>query len=132
MKEKPQMKPVWIRRWSAAAALGLMLAAPSLPAYAHAELLETVPASQASTTAPKELRLTFSESIELSFAEVTLKGDDDRPIAVERLSLAPYDNKTMVITVATDLPAGAYTVDWSLISADDHRIEGSYSFDVAP
>ena len=109
-----------------------MLAAPSLPAHAHAELLDTVPASQASTTAPKELRLTFSESIELSFAEVTLKGDDDRPIAVERLSLAPYDNKTMVITVATDLPAGAYTVDWSLVSADDHRIEGSYSFDVAP
>jgi len=125
------MKIAQIRRWSSAvAALGLMLVATSLPAFAHAALLETAPAHEASTKSPEELRLTFSESIELAFAEITISGDGDQQIELEKLSLAPNDNKTMIVTVANQLPTGTFTVDWSVVSLDGHKVEGSYSFEV--
>ncbi|WP_108398243.1 copper homeostasis periplasmic binding protein CopC [Devosia submarina] len=128
------MKNVHIRRWAPAAiALTLLLVAAPLPVYAHAELLETVPGQeQPVSSAPKELRLAFSESLELAFANVTVTGDDGQQIELGTLSLAPMDNKTVIVTVADELPSGTYIVEYSMVSNDGHKIEGSYTFKVAP
>jgi len=114
------------------AALALFLVASPLSAYAHAELVETVPAQEeAIAVAPEELRLTFSEGVELAFTKVTIAGEDETEIATGDLSLTPEDNKTVIVPIEGELTSGTYTVDWSVVSADGHKIEGSYSMEIA-
>ena len=45
-------------------------------------------------------------------------------------STVAADGKTLVGTLRSPLPAGTYTVGWHAVTADTHRVEGSYSFTV--
>ena len=38
--------------------------------------------------------------------------------------------KTMTVTLPRALPTGSYDLKWHVVAADQHRIEGSYSFKV--
>lgn len=40
------------------------------------------------------------------------------------------DGKTLVAALAKPLPVGTYKVDYHVVSADTHRIQGSYTFKV--
>src|SRR5690349_1365513 len=58
------------------AAAGLMLVAGMGPALAHAALVAADPADKVTVSAPTEVRLTFSEGIELAFSTVSVTGAD--------------------------------------------------------
>jgi methionine-rich copper-binding protein CopC len=117
-----------------AAIVALALAAPMLPttAWAHAELEVAVPAADSSGPAPTELRLDFSEGLELAFTKVTLTGPDGSVISTGALALDPADATILVVPLPAPLPAGAVKVDWKAVADDGHKSEGSYSFTVAP
>ncbi|KPU59965.1 copC domain protein [Pseudomonas fluorescens] len=110
-----------------AALLGSLLAASSV--FAHAHLKSQTPAADSTVTAPTELRLEFSEGVEASFTKVTLTRDG-APVAVKTLTTEGSDKKTLIVTTAAPLTAGAYKVEWHAVSVDTHKSEGAYAFKV--
>lgn len=117
---------------SLATAMALVLAS-TIPAFGHAKIVETVPAQdQVAEASVDELRLTFSEAVELAFSKVTIVGADESEVEIEPLSLDPEDPKTVVVPIEGELAGGTYTVNWIVVSSDGHKIEGGYSLEVAP
>lgn len=108
------------------------LATLSTPAFAHAHLKQAVPAAGATvTTAPTELRLSFTEGVEPAFSGVALAMADGMAIKPAAVALAPADPATLVVTLAAPLSPGRYTVTWHALSDDSHKTRGHYAFTVA-
>jgi copper resistance protein C len=98
-------------------------------AFAHAHLKSATPAADSSVTAPKEVRLSFSEGVEATFSKVSLSKDGTE-IAIKGLATPDADKKTLVVTPADPLAAGTYKVVWNAVSVDTHKSNGEYSFKV--
>lgn len=124
------MKPKLLQK---AAIAVLALAAPMLavPAWAHAELETAGPSVYTNGVSPAELRLDFSEGLELAFTTVTLSGPDGATVATGTLALDPADATILIVPLAAELPVGAVKVEWKAVAGDGHKSEGSYSFTVA-
>jgi len=110
-----------------AALLGSLFAASSV--FAHAHLKSQTPAADSTVSAPAELRLVFSEGVEATFTKVTLS-KDGTDVPVKSLTTEGSDKKTLIVTPAAPLAAGAYRVEWHAVSVDTHKSEGAYSFKV--
>ncbi|CRM96254.1 Copper resistance protein C precursor [Pseudomonas sp. 22 E 5] len=98
-------------------------------AFAHAHLKSSEPAADSSGTAPKELRLTFSEGVEATFTKVSLSKDGTE-VAIKGVETPDADKKVLVVTPAAPLAAGNYKVVWNAVSVDTHKSNGEYSFKV--
>lgn len=95
-------------------------------ASAHAVRVSTDPADKAELTAsPPTVSATFNEALQPQFAAMTVVGPDgnlwtdgDPKIegAVIRIGVRPLG------------PAGEYTVNYRVTSADGHPVSGSWSF----
>ena len=109
----------------------LILAAPG-SAWAHGALRSSRPAEGAHlTVAPRELRLTFTEAVELNFAQLALSGPNGS-VALGALALAPDSATVLVAPISGSLAAGAYTVAWQVAGADGHPVRGQIRFMIAP
>lgn len=82
------------------------------------------------SVAPRQLRLTFTERPELTFARLQLLGPGNAPVALGRLSLDSV--RTLVASIDGPLVAGTYTVRWQIAGADGHPVRGNYRFTIAP
>ncbi|WP_426625627.1 copper resistance CopC family protein [Leifsonia sp. McL0607] len=113
-----------------AAALALV---PAAAASAHDYLVETSPASGAVQTDPlTQVSLTFNDRVldltgngSSAILQVTSGGryfETGCPTVLDRSVTAP---------VALGA-AGAYTVDWQIVSADGHTVSGTYGFEYRP
>jgi methionine-rich copper-binding protein CopC len=115
-----------------------LLASASLSslAFAHAHLESQLPAADSTVTAPKELRLRFSEGVEEKFTKVsitsTAPSGKTMVEAAPDIATDPADNKTLIVTPAAPLAAGRYKVEWHAVSVDTHKSAGTYSFTVSP
>ena len=116
----------------AVAGMALALALLPTPGWAHAELQTAGPAVYTNGVSPAELRLDFSEAVELAFSSVTLTGDGGAAIETGAPALDPADASLLIVPLTTALPAGVVKVEWKAAAADGHKSEGSYSFTVAP
>jgi methionine-rich copper-binding protein CopC len=114
------------------AALGVLVMA--LTAAAHAKLVRAEPQPGSSLTAPPTtVRAWFNE--ELNVKGSTLRVTDRRGARVDRgdgrVDLDDLDRKSMLVGLKLLAP-GAYTVQWSAVSADDgFAAKGSYRFTTA-
>ena len=109
------------------------IVALATPALAHAHLLRAVPAAGSTVkAAPTELRLTFSEGLELAFSGVTVTGSDHTAIRTGTPALDPADPAMLVVPLPGGLKPGRYTVDWHATATDTHKTKGRYGFTVAP
>lgn len=118
-------------------AAALTLAALPSVAMAHAKLLSTSPAANATVAKPTKLTLTFSEKLlaPLSGIDLTMTGmpgmADHAPMPIKGFRTAvDRDGKTLVVTLPRALPAGSYDLNWHIVGADQHKIAGKYSFSV--
>ena len=118
----------------ACATAALALAAG--PAFAHAKLLSEVPAAAdaaavtAAAAAPvTELRLTFSEALNAAFSKVAVV-DTAGAVHKASIGLDAADAKVLVVSFAAPLAAGEYTVNWTAVSDDGHKVAGSYKLNV--
>lgn len=103
------------------------------PAFAHAHLKQADPAAGATvSTGPSQLRLTFTEGVELAFSGVAIAMDDGMIVKPSAVALAPTDPTTILVTLATPLGAGHYKVSWHVLSDDSHKTRGHYAFTVKP
>lgn len=117
---------------------GLAMALTPSIALAHAKLVSSSPAANATVPAAK------AKSINLSFNEkviaATMKTDlvmtgmpgmkDHAPMKVAFTSMMGKDGKSMMLMPKKALSAGTYKVTWSAAGADTHRMGSEFSFTV--
>jgi methionine-rich copper-binding protein CopC len=108
----------------AGAAAALMAATQ---VQAHAKLVAANPAANAAVTAPKQIVLKFSEKLQPQFSGFEVSKDGAR---VPMKAAVGKDRLTMVGAPARPLAPGPYQVAWHAVTADTHRMQGSYSFTV--
>lgn len=106
--------------------------APSV-AFAHAHLVKASPAVGSQVAAsPTEIRISFSEAIELRFSGAEVKTASGSAVATGAVSIDPSDKATLVVPLKAALTAGSYKVTWHVVSVDTHKTQGSFSFEVKP
>ena len=95
------------------------------PASAHNTLRSTSPSDQSSIdTVPAEVVLTFDEAAIAMGTEIVVTGPSG---PVSEGSARLVDN-TVRQSIAAGAPAGAYTVQWRVTSADGHPVSGTFAF----
>lgn len=114
-------------RNAAAAALFFLLAAPL--AFAHAHPTLSNPAPNSTGPAPKVISVTFSEAIEPRFSTLKLVDAAGHSADPNPSHPKPGDAKTLLLDVPSLAP-GTYTVQWSNVSTDGHKLSGEYKFTV--
>jgi copper transport protein len=125
-----------VKRLLAAAALVVValasLAVFAAPASAHAELERTTPESNAELPAgqpPGSVTLEFTEGVQLPEGAIVLLDRDGS--TVSGVGEAEHgDTNSVVTTTLPDLDDGTYVVDWHVVSADSHPIQGAFTFSV--
>ena len=101
-------------------------------AYAHPQLQSAEPApGAATTTSPKQIRITFNENVIPQMSGVEVKDQTGKVIATGEAATDPAKKKLLVVPVNEQLPPGDYKVEWHAISDDTHRVKGGFSFSVA-
>lgn len=111
-----------------ASALTLLLAPP---AFAHARLVSSNPANNASVAAaPATVVLTFNERLLPAFTKVELTMPGHGGMKVAANSEVSRDGKSVTVTPARPFGKGGYKVVWSTASADGHKMTGEISFTV--
>lgn len=102
-------------------------------AIAHPKLLSLSPAANAVVATPSHIDLRFSEKLVPAFskADVTMAAMPGMA-AMKMASSATVasDGKRLIVTPKARLVAGKYIVSWRVVSADTHKVAGSYAFSV--
>jgi methionine-rich copper-binding protein CopC len=103
-----------------------------VPAGAHAFLDHALPSVGGTiTSSPQEVRLRFSERVEPAFSGVQISTAQGQPITAPAATIDPGDSAQLVLRVPP-LAAGRYKVTWHVVSADTHRTQGDYIFEIKP
>jgi methionine-rich copper-binding protein CopC len=117
------------RRLGAAAALLLLLAVPA-GARAHAIVLESVPAPDASLArAPERARLRFNSKIEKRLVRVTLTAGAGAAVPLSAAHDGP-DAPDQLVVALPPLGPGTYVLRYRVLAADGHITEGALRFTV--
>lgn len=108
----------------AAVALGVILTAGT--ANAHAARVSVDPAENAAmATGPARVRATFNEDLQTTFAAMTVVGPDGN---LWTSGQPQVQGPVVSVGVRPLGPAGSYTVNYRVTSADGHVVSGSWSF----
>lgn len=105
----------------------LTLSAPGLAA-AHSVLVSTDPAKDTRLTeAPERVSATFNERLQTAFAAMTVVGPDHN---LWSTGDPQVDGPTVAVALRPLGPAGTYTVNYRVTSADGHVVAGSWRFEL--
>lgn len=110
-----------------ALAAGLITAPEA--ARAHAKLLRSEPKPKSrQPRPPRTVELWFSEELQAGFNAVEVR--DARGNHYESGGVTLGESGRKVRAELRELPAGAYTVEWRALSADEHTLKGKFTFTV--
>ncbi|MFC7403620.1 copper resistance CopC family protein [Georgenia alba] len=108
------------------AAVAMLTFAPG--AAAHDVLTGSSPAEgETLSESPSEVALTFSNELLDGNNVVEVSPSGGEPVVEGAPSL---DGDTATLELPEALDGGEYTVTWSVVSSDGHRVEGEYAFTV--
>ena len=111
----------------ALAALALALAGP---AAAHSLLLESLPAANATLSAPpRQIALRFNNRIEKPLSRVRLL---DAQGVARSLAVAADGAPDRLTADVPALAPGRWQVEWQVLSTDGHVVSGRFEFRLAP
>lgn len=114
-----------------AALVGTAALLATSPVWAHAHLVSSIPAANATVTvAPKTITLTFNEKVMPTFSKFGLAMPDHGGMAVAVKTKVSKNKKSIVGTVTAPLIKGAYKVTWTAATADGHKMTGEIPFTV--
>jgi copper transport protein len=110
-----------------AAVAFVIIGLTAAPAFAHATLVSSTPAQSAVLTdPPKEVTLTFNESVDASFGAVRVYDQHSK-----RVDHGGTTTAGRVVTLPVpSIGDGTYVVTWRVISADSHPVNGAFAFQV--
>lgn len=112
---------------TALAILGLLAGAPT--AGAHTALTATDPVADSTVnTGPTRVTATFNEPLQPTFAAMTVVGPDGN---LWSSGDAEVRDAKASVALRPLGPAGRYTVNYRVTSADGHVVSGAWSFTVA-
>lgn len=112
------------------AAVAAVLTTLSSPSLAHARLETSSPqANSVVGPAPAQVRLHFSEPLELPFSKVMLVDEKGARVDATKIAAEPANPRILVATIPA-LHAGAYRVQWTVVTRDGHKIRGDFGFRV--
>jgi copper resistance protein C len=99
-------------------------------AWSHAYPTVSSPADGASLKEPpREVRIQFTEGLELAFSRITVKGPNGEVVSQGKARQPAQD--TLAIDLKPLIP-GIYVVEWQVLSVDTHITEGVLRFTLAP
>jgi methionine-rich copper-binding protein CopC len=103
----------------------LLLATREAPAHAMLDHAEPRVGNKVAA-APREVTLWFTQKLELAFSTITVTN-----VAGERVDTGKVrvSGNQMSVSLRA-LGAGNYRVTWRVLSADTHRTDGSFTFQV--
>lgn len=117
-------------------ALALLVAGLALAtgiAWAHGALKSSAPARGARLReAPREIRLTFTERVELSMTSIELRALNGEAVPLAPLRAVVDSPQVVIAPVAAPLTAGTYAVAWQVTSRDGHPVRGRFAFTILP
>ncbi|WP_406175861.1 copper resistance CopC/CopD family protein [Streptomyces sp. NBC_00996] len=107
------------------------LLAAATPAAAHAVLTGSDPRDgTVLKTAPKQVTVTFDESVALLENSLRVLDPDNRPVTAGDPEHAGGRANTARVPLTGGLRQGTYTVSWRVVSADSHAVTGAFTFSV--
>ena len=122
----PVRRP-WHRLGGVVALLVLLGWAPP-PAAAHAIVVASVPAANATVSGPDvDIRLQFNGRVDAKRSKLGLVAADGQVHPVEPV---PVDSVDTVAGRATGLAGGAYRLQWQVLAVDGHITRGEIPFTV--
>lgn len=116
-----------MKRFMPVAAAAIVTTTMSLPAFAHSELTDSNPTDgQVVKKTLDEVSITFSGKIEKG-SDITVTDSKGKEVESNDLTI---HNTEMTASFDKPLANDDYQVDWNVLSADGHPVEGTYSFSV--
>lgn len=114
-----------------AAVMAVLVTVAAAPAaLAHTRLASSTPAANSVVSpAPGQLRLQFTDPLELPFSKVKLVDEHGAVVEPAKLAIDPADPKALVAAMP-GLRPGTYRVQWSTVTRDGHKVKGEFSFQV--
>ena len=117
------------RRSACLAVFMLLAAVTAHVALAHAKLERSLPRAGSQPDRPPKLaELWFSEELRQGFSSIEVKDKAGR--RVDRGEVTHSEDGKKAQVELEELEAGAYTVVWKVLSADEHTIRGRFTFTV--
>ena len=111
------------------ASSALMLSG-TIGASAHPRLLNATPAADGTVSAaPNMVTLRFNERLELAFSSVIIRDAEGKQVDKMDASVDKSDRRILKVSVPPLAP-GMYKVEWQVMSADTHKVEGDFKFRV--
>ena len=108
----------------------LILVAASARLKAHAFLKDADPGVGSTIqTSPDEVRIRFTENIELAVSSIQVFDASGKEIDKRDLHLDSSDHALLHVSLPS-LGAGTYKVVWRVVSVDTHVTNGSFTFRV--
>ncbi|MEP6815090.1 MAG: copper resistance protein CopC [Marmoricola sp.] len=106
-----------------------MVLVGAAPASAHASLVSSSPTSGSVVErAPKDVRLTFSEPVEVTRDGVEVTAPDGTALPHLVAGTDPRDRSTIVTKLPSVLAGGTYRVSYRILSIDGHAVQGEIRF----
>jgi copper resistance protein C len=98
---------------------------------AHPQIITRSPAAGAVLkAAPQEVKVVFSEELEILLSNAKIEGPDGKLIATGPLA-TDKTRTALIIPIKGRLKAGVYTVSWT-IATEEHDMPGRYRFEIKP
>ena len=99
-------------------------------AFAHAHLVRATPPDGSTVkTAPTEVTLKFNERLEPTFSSAIIRDAAGKQVEKADGHVDKSD-RTVVRVSLPPLEPGVYTVEWRVMSADTHKVNGNFTFRV--
>jgi methionine-rich copper-binding protein CopC len=108
---------------------GLAAAVAAGGAEAHPRLTSLWPSSNAVVSSPDLIRLNFSERLIPKLSHIDLVTGNGKVVKTTAIAAAS-NGKQLSVKPATHLTAGVYTINWTAVSVDTHRVQGKSQFSV--
>ncbi|MGN7359597.1 copper resistance protein CopC [Paenibacillus sp. SAF-054] len=122
---KIRILPVWL----AMLLIGLLLY-PGLVS-AHAYIVKATPAeNEVLAKPPAQTVIYFNEPLQKAFHSIKVTDSAGKTVSVGESRIPDGENAVLEADLEPALPAGVYAVQWKIVSADGHPVEGTYSFQI--
>ena len=100
---------------------------------AHLGLRHSEPSDGAHlAAAAREIRLTFTEAVNIAVMRVRLIGPSDADVPISRPAHVADSAHIIAVKVNGALEPGAYRIEWQALGRDGHPVRGTVTYVIAP
>ncbi len=123
------MRRLWRRVILVLAVASVASAGWAMPAFGHAVLQSTDPASgTVLARSPGTVVLHFGEAVEIQFGAIRVFDSSSKRVDTGGAYHPTGDARAVAINLPKSLPDSGYVVTWRVISADSHPVHGAFTF----